>query len=92
MAGVEGRTGNPGQRNPKKKNTNSFSVKPGKEPRSDKPMAFRPTVSLEAEIHAAIAASGLKKTEWLEAAAIAYLKQNSPELGEYEAKTDTDAD
>ncbi len=88
MAGIKGRTGNPGVSNPKKKNATSFTVESGKEPRSDKPMAFRPKVSLEAEINAAITASGLKKTEWLEAAVIAYLKQNSPEPSwEEEAKT-----
>jgi len=89
MAAVEGRTGNPGQKNPKKKNVTSFTLEPGKEPRSDKTMAFRPTVSLEAEINAAIAASGMKKTEWLEAAAIAYLKQNplEPAGGDGETKT-----
>jgi hypothetical protein len=94
MAAVEGRTGNPGQRNPKKKNTTSFTVKLGKEPRSDKPMAFRPTLSLEAEIETAVEASGMTKTQWLEQAAIAYLKQNPPELtgGEGETKTETTAD
>lgn len=94
MAAVEGRTGNPGKKNPKKKNATSFTVEPGKEPRSEKTMAFRPTLSLEAEINKAITASGMKKTEWLEQAAIAYLKQNPPEPtgGEGETKTKTTAD
>ncbi|MHC5762612.1 hypothetical protein [Nostoc sp.] len=94
MAAVEGRTGNPGQRNPKKKNTTSFTVKPGKEPRSDKPMAFRPTLSLEADIKAAVEQLGMTQTQWLEQAAIAYLKQNPPELagGDRETKTETTAD
>jgi hypothetical protein len=78
MAAVEGKTGNPGIRNPAKKNATSFTVKPGKEPRSHKPMAFRPTLSLEAEIEAAVEASGMTKTQWLEQAAIAFLK-NPPE-------------
>lgn len=41
-------------------------------------MAFRPTLSLEAEIEAAIVASGMTKTQWLEQAARAFLK-NPPE-------------
>ena len=82
MAGVEGRTGNPGIRNPRKKNATSFKIKPGKEARSQKPLAFRPTLSLEAEIEAAVKAEGLTKTEWLEKAAIAYLKQHSIDLDE----------
>jgi len=86
MAGIKGKTGNPGQSNPKKRSSTSFTVEPGKEPRSEKVMGFKPTISLEAEINAAIIASGMKKSEWLEAAAIAYLQQNSSELEE-EAKT-----
>ncbi|KOP26365.1 hypothetical protein AMR41_10800 [Hapalosiphon sp. MRB220] len=94
MAAVEGRTGNPGKRNPKKKNATSFKVKPGKEPRSQKPLAFRPTLTLEAEIEAAVEALGITKTQWLEQAAIAYLKQNPPEPtgGEGETKTETTAE
>ena len=80
MAGVEGHTGNPGVKNPNKKNATSFKVKPGKEARSQKPLAFRPTLSLEAEIEAAVKAEGITKTEWLEKAAIAYLKQNSSDV------------
>jgi hypothetical protein len=76
MVARKGRTGNPGQKNPLKKNATSFAVEEGKEPRSDKPMCFRPTVSLEGEINAAIASSGLAKAQWLEAAVIAYLRQN----------------
>jgi hypothetical protein len=89
MTAVKGRTGNPGQKNPKKKSSTSFAVEPGKEPRSDKPMCFRPTISLEARINGAIAASGMNKTEWLETAIIAYLEQNSLEL-EGEAATEVD--
>lgn len=82
MAAIEGKTGNPGVKNPGKKNTTSFTVKPGKEPRSQKPMTFRPTLSLETQIETAVEASGMTKTQWLEQAAIAYLKQNPPELTE----------
>jgi hypothetical protein len=95
MAAVEGRTGNPGKRNPAKKNVTSFAVEPGKEPRSQKPLAFRPTLSLLEEIEAAVEAQGITKTEWLEQAAIAYLhKQNPPELteGKEGTKTETTAD
>jgi hypothetical protein len=88
MTAVKGRTGNPGQKNPKKKNTTSFTVEPGKEARTVKPMSFRPTISLEEKINAAIASSGMNKTEWLEAAAIAYLAQNFVDLGENESKTE----
>jgi len=86
MTGVEGKTGNPGRKNPNKKNMTSFTVKAGQEPRSEKTMAFRPTVSLEEKINAAIASSGMNKTEWLEAAAIAYLAQNFVDLGEQESR------
>ncbi|MBW4599741.1 MAG: hypothetical protein KME29_09015 [Calothrix sp. FI2-JRJ7] len=77
MVARKGRTGNPGQKNPLKKNATTFKVEEGKEPRSEQPMCFRPTVSLLAEINAAIAESGLAKAQWLEAAVIAYLRQNS---------------
>ena len=80
MSGIKGKTGNPGQNNPKKRNDTSFVVEPGQEPRSLKTMSFRPTISLEAKINQAIAVSGMKKTEWLEAAAIAYLQQNFSDL------------
>jgi len=78
MAGVKGRTGKPGVSNPKKKNDTSFKVQLGKEPRSQKTIAFRPTLSLEAKIEAAVEAAEITKTEWLERAAIAYLEQNPP--------------
>lgn len=78
MAGVKGRTGEPGVSNPKKKNDTSFKVQPGKEPRSQKPVSFRPRLTLEAEIEAAVKAAGITKSQWLEQAAIAYLKQNPP--------------
>jgi hypothetical protein len=45
-------------------------------------MTFRPTLSLETQIETAVEASGMTKTQWLEQAAIAYLKQNPPELTE----------
>ena len=72
MTGVEGKTGNPGRKNPNKKNMTSFAVKAGQEPRSEKTMAFRPTISLEEKINAAIA----------------YLAQNFVDLGENESKTE----
>lgn len=89
MAAVKGKTGNPGQKNPKKKSATSFTLEPGKEPKG-RMMGFRPPVSLEGKIDEAVEASGLKLAEWLEKAAIAYLKQNPPELGGgEEAKTET---
>jgi len=88
MVGIKGRTGNPGQSNPKKRSNGSFSVAPGKEPRSEKPIAFRPNISLEAKINAAVAASGMSKTEWLETAIMAYLEQNPPILGDEQTKTE----
>ncbi|NJO62411.1 MAG: hypothetical protein HC836_30555 [Richelia sp. RM2_1_2] len=75
MAGVKGRTGNPGANNPNKKNDTSFKVE-GKEARSQKPICFRPTLTLETEIEAQVKAMGITKTKWLEQAAIAYLKHN----------------
>ncbi len=75
MAGVEKRTGNPGVSNPKKKNDTSFKVE-GKEARSQKPLSFRPTLTLEARIEAAVKEAGITKTKWLEQAVIAYLNQN----------------
>ena len=76
MAGVKGRTGNPGIKNSKKKNSTSFKVESGKEARSQKTLSFRPTLSLEVEVEAAVKAAGITKTQWLEKAVIAYLRQN----------------
>ncbi|NJN13826.1 MAG: hypothetical protein HC815_40500 [Richelia sp. RM1_1_1] len=73
MAGVKKKTGSPGVNNPKKKNDTSFKVE-GKEARSQKPVCFRPTLTLEAQIEAAVKEAGITKTKWLEQAAIAYLK------------------
>ncbi|WP_414623790.1 hypothetical protein [Calothrix sp. CCY 0018] len=75
MSGIEGRTGKPGVSNPKKKNDTSFKVE-GKEARSQKPICFRPTLTVEAQIEAAVKEAGITKTKWLEQAAIAYLNQN----------------
>lgn len=75
MTGIKGRTGSPGVNNPKKKNDTSFKVE-GKEPRSQKPVSFRPTLTLEAQIEVAVEQMGITKSQWLEQAAIAYLEQN----------------
>jgi len=76
VAGVKGKTGSPGKPNPKKKNATSFVVAPGEEPKG-RMMGFRPPRSLESRIDRAVAASGLKLSEWLQEAAIAYLESNS---------------
>lgn len=78
MAGIKGKTGNPGTPNPKKKNSTSFAVA-GVEPKG-RMMGFRPRQSLEQQIDDAVAASGLKLADWLEKAAIAYLEK-SPQAG-----------
>ncbi|PPS41928.1 hypothetical protein [Chroococcidiopsis sp. TS-821] len=75
MAGVKGKTGSPGKPNPKKKNATSFVVAPGEEPKG-RMMGFRPPRSLESRIDRAVAASGLKLSEWLQKAAIAYLENS----------------
>lgn len=80
MAGVKGKTGNPGMPNPKKKNATTFTVAPGVEPKG-RMMGFRPRQSLEVKIDAAVAASGLKLADWLEKAAIAYLEKSSQAEG-----------
>ena len=76
MAGAKGRTGNPGQKNPKKKGGGSFAVL-GSE-RKGRQMGFRPPESLEQQIDDALAVSGLKQAELLELAVSAYLEK-SPE-------------
>ena len=76
MAGVVGRTGNPGIRNSKKKNETSFTIDPGKEPKG-RMMGFRPPVSLEKQIDTAVEASGQTLSDWLLSAAIAYLEKSS---------------
>ncbi|MDF5716205.1 MAG: hypothetical protein PUP93_20530 [Rhizonema sp. NSF051] len=73
MAGSIGRTGNPGIRNPKKKNETSFAIEPGLEAKG-RMMGFRPPVSLEKQIDTVIAASGKTLSDWLLEAAIAKLK------------------
>ncbi len=78
MAGIKGKTGNPGTPNPKKKNSTSFAVA-GVEPKG-RMMGFRPRQSLEQQIDDAVAASGLKLADWLEKAALAYLEK-SPQAG-----------
>ncbi|NJN13190.1 MAG: hypothetical protein HC815_36830 [Richelia sp. RM1_1_1] len=83
MSGVKGRTGNPGANNPKKKNDTSFKVE-GKEARSQKPICFRPTLTVEAQIEADVETLGITKTKWLEQAAIAYLEQNLSKSNEEE--------
>ncbi|MBO3460059.1 hypothetical protein G7B40_015885 [Aetokthonos hydrillicola Thurmond2011] len=76
MAGVVGRTGNPGIRNPKKKNETCFTIEPGKEPKG-RMMGFRPPVSLEKQIDTAVVASGQTLSDWLLSAAIAKLTAES---------------
>ncbi len=75
MAGSVGRTGNPGIKNPKKKNEASFTIETGKEPKG-RMMGFRPPVSLEKQIDADVLASGKTLSEWLLEAAIAYLEKS----------------
>ncbi len=76
MAGVEGKTGNPGQRNPKKRGAGSFRVLRS-EPKGSN-LCFRPPQSLERRIKEVLQKSGLKMAEFLELAATAYLER-SPE-------------
>lgn len=60
---------------PQKKNQTSFAVAPGKEPKG-RMIGFRPMRSLEAKIDAAVAESGMRLADWLEAAASAYLERD----------------
>lgn len=76
MAGIKGKTGNPGQKNPKKRGGGSF--KPVRSEPKGSNLCVRPPVSLEARIREALEKSGLKTAEFLELAAIAYLER-SPE-------------
>lgn len=76
MAGAEGKTGNPGQKNPKKRAGGSF--KPIRSEPKGANMCVRPPQSLESRIKGALSESGLKVAEFLELAAIAYLER-SPE-------------
>ena len=86
MAGIKGKTGNPGTPNPKKKNSTSFAVA-GVEPKG-RMMGFRPRQSLEQQIDEAVAASGLKLADWLEKAALAYLEK-SPQAAGKELEQDS---
>lgn len=83
MAGVKGRTGSPRKPNPKKRNATSFVVAPGEEPKG-RMIGFRPTQSLESQIDRAVAASGLKLSEWLQKAAIAYLESSENQVKDEE--------
>ncbi|MDV2997655.1 MAG: hypothetical protein N4J56_007360 [Chroococcidiopsis sp. SAG 2025] len=76
MAGAEGKTGNPGQKNPKKRAGGSF--KPIRSEPKGANMCVRPPQSLESRIKGVLSESGLKVAEFLELAAIAYLER-SPE-------------
>lgn len=76
MAGAEGKTGNPGQKNPKKRAGGSF--KPVRSEPKGSNICVRPPQSLERRIKDALSKSGLKAAEFLELAAIAYLER-SPE-------------
>ncbi len=78
MSGVKGKTGNPGVRNPKKRGGGSFKIL-GVEPKG-RQMGFRPVESLEQQIDEALAASGLKQSELLELAVIAYLEKSPEEM------------
>lgn len=80
VVAVKGKTGNPGVRNPKKKSSTSFAVL-GDEPKG-RMMGFRPLQSLEEKIDKAVAASGLKHSDWLMQAAIAYLEKSPAEAGQ----------
>lgn len=77
VAGVKGKTGNPGIKNPKKKGSASFQALSA-EPRG-RQMGFRPVESLGQKIEDTLAASGLKTAELLELAVIAYLEERKPE-------------
>ena len=83
MAGIKGKTGNPGQKNPKKRGGGSF--KPVRSEPKGSNLCVRPPVSLEARIREALEKSGLKTAEFLELAALAYLER-SPEQMQQELK------
>jgi len=80
MAGVKGKTGNPGAKNPNKRSSTSFAVE-GVEPKG-RAMSFRPVQSLEQRIKAFLEKSGLKTAEFLEQAAIAYLEKSPATAGQ----------
>lgn len=80
VVAVKGKTGNPGVSNPKKKSSTSFAVQ-GEEPKG-RMMGFRPLQSLEEKIDKAVATSGLKLSDWLMQAAIAYLEKNPDVAGQ----------
>lgn len=75
---VKGKVGNPGIKNPKKRGGGAFRVL-GVE-RKGRQMGFRPVASLEQHIDEALQASGLKQSEFLELAAIAYLEKSPEEM------------
>ena len=64
---------------PQKRNQTSFAVAPGEEPKG-RMMGFRPVESLEKQIDEAVAASGMRLTDWLREAVITYLQKNPLEL------------
>ena len=81
MAGIKGKTGNPGVKNPLKRSSTSFVISPSQEAKSSKIMGFKPSISLEAKIKSAFATHSLSQTDFLERAARAYLEileTNSP--------------
>lgn len=73
MAGVKGKTGNPGVKNPNKRSATSFTVLPGGEAKSNKIIGFKPSLSLESRIRDAISLHRLTQTDFLEKAVSIYL-------------------
>ncbi len=74
MAGIKGKTGNPGVKNPLKRSSTSFALSESQEAKSSKIMGFKPTITLEAKIKTAIATHCLSQTDFLERATLAYLE------------------
>lgn len=73
MAGVKGRTGNPGIKNANKRSATSFTVSPGGEAKSNKIVGFKPSLSLESRIRDCLTLHNLTQTDFLEKAVNIYL-------------------
>jgi hypothetical protein len=80
MAGVKGRTGNPGTKNPDKKNSTSYAAEPGAEPKKGRVLSFRPVPSLEKRVDQVLSDTGLAVVELLELATLTYIEKSPKEI------------
>jgi hypothetical protein len=80
MAGAKGRTGNPGTKNPDKKNSTSYAAEPGVEPKKGRVLSFRPVPSLEKRVDKVLSDTGLAVVELLELATLTYIEKSPKEI------------